>query len=75
MFEKVRSILVDKLNIDEKDINMETTFKKDLDIDSLTLFELVMTFEDQFDVEMDDDIAETINSVGDVVKYLEKNAK
>jgi len=75
MFEKVRSILVDKLNIDEKDINMETTFKKDLDIDSLTLFELVMTFEDQFNVEMDDDIAETINSVGDVVKYLEKNAK
>lgn len=75
MFEKVRSILVDKLNIDENDINMETTFKKDLDIDSLTLFELVMTFEDQFNVEMDDDIAETINSVGDVVKYLEKNAK
>lgn len=75
MFEKVRSILTEKLNIDQNDITMETTFKKDLDIDSLTLFELVMTFEDQFNVEMDDDIAETINTVGDVVNYLEKNAK
>lgn len=75
MFERVKTILVEKLNIDKDKITMDTNFKNDLDIDSLTLFELIMAIEDEFDIEMEDDATDSINTVGDVVEYLKKTVK
>ena len=70
MFEKVREIISEKLGVDQSEITMETSFKGDLDADSLSIFELVMAFEEEFEVEIDEDQAENIETVGDVVKYL-----
>ena len=70
MFEKVREIISEKLGVDQSEITMETSFKGDLDADSLSIFELVMAFEEEFGVEIDEDQAENIETVGDVVKYL-----
>lgn len=71
MFEKVREIICDKLGIDPDEITMSTSLKDDLDVDSLTLFELVMAFEEEFNIEIDDEQSENIDTVGNVVSYLE----
>lgn len=71
MFEKLREMISDKLNVDIDDITMETSFVDDLEADSIALFELVMAVEDEFDIEIDDESIEGISTVGDIVKYLE----
>lgn len=73
VFEKVRDILCDQLDIDEADITMESSLTDDLEADSLDLVDLVMSFEDEFDVEIPDDALEQIKTVGDIVAYIEKN--
>ncbi|WP_326908909.1 acyl carrier protein [Sedimentibacter sp. MB31-C6] len=72
MFEKIRSLVAEKLNVDIEDIKMETSFSDDLEADSISLFELVMSIEDEFDIEIDDDNIESISTVGDIVHYLEE---
>ncbi len=72
MFERIREIVADKVGIDEADITMETSFADDLDADSITLFELVMALEDEFNIEIDDESIEQIKTVGDIVNYLEE---
>ena len=70
MFEKMKSIISEQLGVDENNIELETSFKEDLDADSLDLFELVMAIEDAFNVEIPaDDVAE-LHKVEDVIDYL-----
>lgn len=75
MFEKVREIISDKLGINKDKITLSTSFRDDLEVDSLSLFELVMAFEDEFNIEIDDEHSDNIETVGDVVKHLEELLK
>ena len=69
MFEKVREIIADKLSIDEDEITMDSSFLEDLNADSLDIVELIMALEDELDMEIQDEDAESFVTVGDVVKY------
>ncbi|NLB33717.1 MAG: acyl carrier protein [Tissierellia bacterium] len=72
MFERIKELIAEKVGVDPEEIAMETSFADDLDADSITLFELVMAIEDEFDIEVDDESIEKIVTVGDIVKYLEE---
>lgn len=71
MFERIRELVAEKVGVESEDISMETSFTDDLEADSITLFELVMAIEDEFDIEVDDESIEKIETVGDIVRYLE----
>ena len=71
MFEEMKDLIAEGLNIDESKITEESSFKDDLGADSLDLFELVMSLEDEFNAEIPDEEVETMKTVGDIVKYLE----
>ena len=70
VFDRVKTIIVDRLGVDEAKITMEATFKDDLGADSLDVVELIMELEDEFDLEISDEDAEKISTVGDVVTYI-----
>ena len=72
-FEKLREIIADVMNIDEKEIKEESSFENDLGADSLDVFQIIMGIEDAFDIEIDNDEAEKIVTVGDAVEQI-KNA-
>ncbi|MCI8854714.1 MAG: acyl carrier protein [Lachnospiraceae bacterium] len=72
-FEKLRSIIVEVLNVDEDEITMNTTFVDDLGADSLDVFQIITGIEDEFDIEIPQEEAEKIVSVGDAVEQI-KNA-
>ncbi|CAK21243.1 acyl carrier protein [Listeria welshimeri] len=74
VLEKVTKIIVDRLGVEESKVTLEASFKDDLGADSLDVVELVMELEDEFGVEISDDDAANINTVGDAVKYIEENA-
>ncbi|MBQ4473385.1 MAG: acyl carrier protein [Lachnospiraceae bacterium] len=69
-FEKVRDIIADVLNLKPEEITRETTFVNDLGADSLDVFQIVMEIEDTFDIEIPNEEAETIVTVGDVVDKI-----
>lgn len=69
-FEKIRDFLVEQLGIDEDAITMDASFEDDLGADSLDLVELVMALEEEYDVEIDDEEAEKLKTVGDAVNYI-----
>ena len=71
VFEKVREILVDQLNVDEDAVTMEASIQNDLGADSLDIVDLVMSLEEEFDCEIPDEEIENIKTVGDIVKYIE----
>ena len=71
----VKSIIVDKLGVDENEVTMEASFTNDLGADSLDTVELIMEFEKEFNIAIPDDQAEKIATVGDAVKYIEDNVK
>ena len=73
VFEKVREIICEQFELEEDDVTLETVIREDLDADSLDLVDLVMTFEDEFRVEVPDEVIENIKTVGDIVKYIEDN--
>jgi acyl carrier protein len=73
--EKVKDIIVEELGVEREKLTSEASFMEDLGADSLDTVELVMAFEEEFGCEIPDDAAETILTVGDAVKFLEKNAK
>ena len=75
VFEKVRELIVDQLNVDESMVTMETNLIKDLEADSLDAVEIVMAIEEEFDIEIPDEKAEEFQTVSDLVKYIEKNTK
>ncbi|GGP12301.1 acyl carrier protein [Oceanobacillus neutriphilus] len=70
VFEQVKSIIADRLDVDEEKVVLEASFKDDLEADSLDVVELVMELEDEFDIEIADEDAEKINTVGDAVNYI-----
>ena len=72
-FEKLKGIIADVLNVDENEITMETTFVDDMGADSLDVFQIIMGIEEEFDIEIDQEEAEKIVSVGDAVEEI-KNA-
>lgn len=75
IFEKVKSIIVDQLDVEEEKVTMNANIQDDLGADSLDIVDLVMSFEDEFDMEIPDDQVENIKTVGDVVKYVEENTE
>ena len=72
---RVKAIIVDKLGVDEAEVKQEASFTNDLGADSLDTVELIMEFEKAFGINIPDDQAEKISTVGDAIDYIEKNAK
>ena len=68
---KVKAIIVDKLVIDESEVTADSNFMSDLGADSLDTVELIMEFEKEFDLQIPDDEAEKITTVGEAIKYIE----
>jgi acyl carrier protein len=73
--DKVKSIIVEQLGVDEEEVTSDASFVEDLGADSLDTVELVMAFEEEFEIEIPDEDAEKIMRVKDAVEYIEKNAK
>ena len=71
-FEKLKGIIADVLNVDENEITMETTYVDDLGADSLDVFQIIMGIEEEFDIEINQEEAEKIVSVGDAVDEIKK---
>ena len=71
--EKVVSIIVDKLGVDEAEVTTEASFTNELGADSLDTVELIMEFEKEFNIAIPDDQAEKIATVGDAIAYIEEN--
>ena len=70
MFERVAAIIREQLNMENADIKMQSSFKEDMNVDSLDLFELVMALEEEFDIEIPSQDLEQLTTVGAVVEYL-----
>lgn len=73
VFERIRQILMDQLDLDEEKITLEADIVEDLEADSLDVVDLVMTIEDEYGLEVPDDQIENFRTVGDVVRYIEEN--
>lgn len=74
IFEKVKSIIVEQLGVEEEDVTPEASFIDDLGADSLDLVELIMAMEEEFDLEIPDEDAEKISTVGEAVEYIRENS-
>ena len=70
-FDKVKAIVVEQLGVDEAEVTIDSTFIDDLGADSLDIVELIMAFEEEFNVEIPDDVAEKIKTVKDTVAYID----
>ena len=70
-FDKVKAIVVEQLGVDEAEVTIDSTFIDVLGADSLDIVELIMAFEEEFNVEIPDDVAEKIKTVKDTVEYID----
>ena len=73
MLEKMKEIIAEQLGVEEDEITMDTSFKEDLGADSLDLFELTMALEEEFDMEIPSEDLEQLETVQDVVSYIENH--
>ena len=73
--ERVKAIIVDKLSVEETEVTNEASFTNDLGADSLDTVELIMEFEKEFDIQIPDDQAENIATVGQAISYIEEAKK
>ena len=73
IFDKVKDIIIEQLQVEESDVSMDTNLMKDLSADSLDAVEIIMAIEDEFGMEIPDEDAETFQTVADLVKYVEEN--
>ncbi|NLW56689.1 MAG: acyl carrier protein [Firmicutes bacterium] len=73
ILEKVKEIVVDQLGVEEEEVNEKASFVDDLGADSLDIVELIMAFEEEFEMEIPDEEAEKIVTVGDAVRYIKEN--
>jgi acyl carrier protein len=72
---RVQKIIIEQLGVEDSEVGKDASFVEDLGADSLDIVELVMAFEEEFDLEISDDEAEKIRTVGDAVDYIGKNKK
>ena len=73
-FERVKNVIVDQLSVDADEVTLEASFVDDLCADSLDVVELIMGLETEFDIEIPDEDAEKISTVGDAVEYIKSHA-
>lgn len=71
IFEKVKNIIAEQLDANVEEITMETSMMKDLEADSLDAVEIMMALEDEFEITIPDEDAESFKNIGDIVKYIE----
>ena len=74
LLDKVKQIIADQLGIDEDEVTPEASFIDDLGADSLDIVELIMALEEEFNMEIPDEEAEKISTVGDVIEYIKSNS-
>lgn len=72
IFETVKSVVAEQLGVDESEITMESSFNDDLEADSLDIVELMMALEDEFKIEISDEEAGNISTIGDIVEYIKE---
>lgn len=72
VFETIRGIICDQLDLDEDSVTMESNLKDDLGADSLDLVDLVMSLEDEYEIEVPDSAVEDVKTIGDIVRYIEE---
>ena len=75
VFDKIKDIIVEQLDVEEDAVTMEASITEDLGADSLDVVDLVMSIEESFDVEIPDEEVENIKTVGDTVKYIENKVE
>ncbi len=75
VFDKVKSILVDQLDVEDETVTMESLISDDLGADSLDIVDMVMSLEEEFDIEIPDEESENMKTVGDVVKFIEAKSE
>ncbi|HHU64349.1 MAG TPA: acyl carrier protein [Clostridiales bacterium] len=73
IYEKVKDIIVEQLGVDPEKVTLEASFIDDLGADSLDIVELIMALEEEFDLEIPDEEAEKVTTVGEVVEYIKNN--
>lgn len=73
IFDKIKDIIIEQLQVEESDVTMDTNLMKDLSADSLDAVEIIMAIEDEYAIEIPDEEAEKIQTVGDLVRYVEEN--
>ena len=74
VFERIREIICDQLDLEEDKVTMDSDIMEDFEADSLDVVDLVMSIEDEFGLEVPDDQIENLRTVGDVVRYIEENS-
>lgn len=74
VFERIREIICEQLDLEEDDVTLDSNIMEDFEADSLDLVDLVMSLEDEFNLEVPDDQIENFRTVGDVVRYIEENS-
>ena len=75
VFDKIKDIIVEQLDVEEDAVTMEASITEDLGADTLDVVDLVMSIEESFDVEIPDEEVENIKTVGDIVKYIENKVE
>jgi len=75
IFEKIKEIVVEQLGVDEEEVTEKASFVDDLGADSLDIVELIMALEEEFDMEIPDEDAEKISTVGDAIKYIKEHTQ
>ncbi len=73
VFDKIKEIIMEQLQVEESEITMETNLMKDLSADSLDAVEIIMAIEDEYGIEIPDEEAESIQTVQDLVRFVEEN--
>ena len=73
VFEKVKELIVEQLDVDPEIVTMDTDFMKDLEADSLDAVEIILGVEDEYGIEIPDEVAENFTKVGDIVRYVEEH--
>ena len=71
VFEKIKALIVEQLDVDESMVTMDTDFMKDLEADSLDAVEIILGVEEEYGIEIPDDVAENFTKVSDIVNYVE----
>lgn len=75
VFDKIKNIIMEQINVDEDAITLDTHLMRDLEADSLDAVEIIMAIEDEYEIEIPDEDAENFQSVGDIVKYVEEKVQ